>query len=417
MKRFRDIICFTGLVLVLSGCNKDTQVPIPTAGPNSLMKETYPLKPSSKLLMEGVYQVSAGAEFFGDNVILKWNRTSLSIACNNGKYFVMQVGHLDSVVFLQGYWRNGYSDGTGLASMYISKGEGGTTIVTGNGNQVITMRGAFGIQTNLPDQSLALTYLRPFSEKVKNSNFYILAHRSGGRTSDRLPVSENSIAMINYTEKFGSTGVEMDVRLSKDGIPFLYHDPDLNIRLTQKGPLAGPSENYTWAQLSTFVRLIHGEKIPTLEEALTFTIDSTLLGFVYLDMKANRDAMAKVIPIQQAMLERARQKGRDIIIVIGIPSTTVLNDLMTYPDYQTIPSLCELTVDDVRMVNSMVWAPRWTLGTQNDLVQQMHNEGRLAVCWTIDPVNWIQEYINNGFFDGLLTNYPYVVAYYHYIQQ
>jgi glycerophosphoryl diester phosphodiesterase len=89
---------------------------------------------------------------------------------------------------------------------------------------------------------------------------------------------------------------------------------------------------------------------------------------------------------------------------------------MTYPGYQSIPSLCELTVDDVRTVNSMVWAPRWTLGTQNSLVQEMHNEGRLAVCWTIDEVQWIQEYVNNGLFDGLLTNFPYVVAYYHYIQ-
>jgi len=405
------------LSLVLYGCNKDTTVPVPTTGPNSVMNETYPLQSASRLLMEGVYGVSSGSDFFGDNVILKWNRTSLSIACSNGKYFVMQVGHLDSVIFVQGYWRNGYTDGTGLASLFISKNEGGTTILTGNGNQQIILRGAYGMQTSLPDQNLVLTYLRPFSDKVKKSNFYILAHRSGGRTSDRLPASENSIAMINYTEKFGSTGIEVDVRLTSDGIPFIYHDPDINIRLTQKCPLAGPIENYTWAQLQTFVRLIHGEKIPSLEEALTFTVDSTLLRFVYLDMKGNRDAMAKVIPLQQKILERARQAGRDLIVVVGIPSTEVLNDLMTYPGYQNIPSLCELTVDDVRMVNARVWAPRWTLGTQNDLVQQMHNEGRLAVCWTIDPVNWIQNYIETGLFDGLLTNFPYVVAYYHYTQE
>lgn len=74
-------------------------------------------------------------------------------------------------------------------------------------------------------------------------------------------------------------------------------------------------------------------------------------------------------------------------------------------------------MEDVRAVNSVVWGPRWTLGTQNALVQEMHNENRLAVCWTIDQVPWIKEFINDGHFDGLLTNYPYVVAYYHYIQQ
>jgi len=411
------IVILATLFFVLYGCNKENTVPIPESGPFSILKDTYPLQASSKLRMEGVYQVTSGAGFFGDYVILKWNRKGLSIAAGNGKYFVMNAGRLDSVVFLQGYWRNGYNDETGLASMVISKEEGGTSIITGNENQVITMRGAYGLQNNLPDEILTLTYIRPFSEKVMNSNYYILAHRSGGRNSDRLPVSENSIEMINFTEKLGSTGIEVDVHISSDGIPFLYHDADINTRLTEKGPLAGPVGNYTWAMLSTFVRLIHGEKIPTLEDALIFTIDSTDLRFVYLDMKENNNAMAKVIPIQQQMLQRALEKGRDIIIVVGIPSTAVLDDFMTYPDYQSIPSLCELTVEDVRTVNSMVWAPRWTLGTQNSLVQEMHNEGRLAVCWTIDEVPWIQEYVNNGLFDGLLTNFPYVVAYYHYIQQ
>ncbi|MEI6456805.1 MAG: glycerophosphodiester phosphodiesterase [bacterium] len=410
------LIIFVLLLALFNGCNKDSFVPVPSGGPSSFMDQTYPLLSSSKLLMEGVYNVVTGVDFIGNEVVLKWNRTSLMITNKDGKHFILEVGHLDSVIFVQGYWRDGYSDATGLASFYIAKDEGGTTILTGNGNQTIIMRGAYSKEGGLPDQPLILAFERPFSDKVKNSNYYILGHRGGGRTSDRLPVSENSIAMINYTEKLGSTGIEVDVRLTSDGVTFLYHDSDINTRLTQKGPLAGPIENYTWKQLSTFVRLIHGERIPTLEEALIFTIDSTLLRFVYLDMKANKDAMAQVVPIQKRMLERAQEQGRDIIIVVGIPSTDVLNDLMTYPDYQNIPSLCELTVDDARLVNSRVWGPRWTLGTQNDLVQQMHSEGRLAVCWTIDTPVWIQDYIENGFFDGLLTNYPYVVAYYHYIQ-
>jgi glycerophosphoryl diester phosphodiesterase len=411
----RISILFLGFFIFLLGCNKDETVPVPSPG-SSFMTETNPLPSASKPLMEGVYRVNSSTGKFGDYMILKWNRTSLGFFCNNGKHFIMDVGHLDSVVFLQGYWRDGYSDATGLCSMYIPKSEGGTMISTGTGSQHIIIRGAFGYDQGLPDQTLVLEYDRPFSQAVRNSNFYILAHRSGGRTSDRLPVSENSIAMINYTEKLGSTGVEIDVRLSSDGVPFLYHDPDINIRLTQKGPLAGDISAYTWQELSAFVRLIHGEQIPTLESALTFVVDSTLLRFVYLDMKASNEAMQAVIPIQQRMLQRAHDKGRDLIIVVGIPSTDVLNALLAYPNYQDVPSLCELTVDDARTAHSIVWAPRWTLGTQNDLVQQMHNEGRLAVCWTIDNPSWIEDYVNNGIFDGLLTNFPYVVAYYHYIR-
>jgi glycerophosphoryl diester phosphodiesterase len=366
--------------------------------------------------MDGVYRVTSGSDKFGDYMVVKWNRTSLMFANNNGKHFIMDVGHLDSVVFLQGYWRDGYSDATGLCNMMISKSEGGTTIVKGNGAQQIIMRGAYGKDNGLPDQTFTLQYLRPFSDTVKKNKFYILGHRAGGRNSDRLPVSENSIAMVRYTEKLGTTGIEVDPRISSDDSVFIYHDPDINTRLTQKGPLAGDISSYTWFQLSSFVRLIHGEKIPSLEEVLTYVVDSTLLRFVYLDMKTP-EAVPLIIPIQKRALQRAKDKGRDVMIVMGTPTTDIMNALLAYPDYQNVPSLCELTVDDVRKVNSKVWAPRWTLGTQNDLVQQMHNEERIVVCWTIDNPGWIQNFLNEGHFDGLLTNFPYVVAYYHYIQE
>ena len=410
------LISLVGLILLLISCNKDSVVPVPSLGPNSVITETNPLPETSKLIMDGVYRVTSGSDKFGDYMVVKWNRTSLMFANNNGKHFIMDLGHLDSVVFLQGYWRDGYSDATGLCNMIISKSEGGTTIVTGDGAQQIIMRGAYGKDNGLPDQTFTLEYLRPFSDKVKNSNFYILGHRAGGRNSDRLPVSENSIAMVRYTEKLGTTGIEMDPRISSDGVVFIYHDPDINTRLTQKGPLAGDISSYTWFQLSSFVRLIHGEKIPSLEEVLTYVVDSTLLRFVYLDMKT-AEAVPVIIPIQKRALQRAKDKGRDVMIVMGTPTTDILNALLAYPDYQNVPSLCELTVDDVRKLNSKVWAPRWTLGTQNDLVQQMHNEGRIVVCWTIDNPGWIQNFLNEGHFDGLLTNFPYVVAYYHYIQE
>ena len=404
-----------GLLILLYSCSKDSTVPVPSSGPFSVISETNPL-PQSKMIMEGIYKVTTGSEKFGDYIVVKWNRLGVLFTCKNGMHFIMQAGHLDSVVFVQGYWRDGYSDATGLCTVIISKTEGGTTIVTGNGGQQIIMNGAYGIDNGLPDQTLTLEYLRPFSDKVKNSNFYILGHRAGGRNSDRLPVSENSLAMARFTEQLGTTGVEVDPRLSSDGVPFIYHDPDINTRLTQKGPLSGDVSAYTWFQLSSFVRLIHGEKIPTVEEFLTYVVDSTDLRFVYLDMKS-AEAVPVLIPIQLRAIDHAKELGRDVLIVMGIPTTDVLNAILAYPDFQKVPTLCELTVDDVQQVNSKVWAPRWTLGTQNDLVQQMHNEGRIAVTWTIDTPSWIQNYLNNGNFDGMLTNFPYVVAYYHYIQE
>ena len=404
------------LLMLIIGCNKESLVPVPTSGINSFLMETHPIPPSSKPLMEGIYLVTSNTSMFSDTMVVKWNHTGILFTCKNGKHFIMNSGFLDSVIFIQGYWRDGYSDATGLCNMYISGSEGGNDLIAGIPAQQIILRGAYGNNNEAPNQSITLQYIRPFSKKVKESNFYILGHRAGGRNSDRLPVSENSIAMVKFTERLGTTGIEVDPRISSDGVAFIYHDPDINTRLTQKGLLAGDISAYSWLQLSSFVRLIHGERIPSLEDVLTFAIDSTELRFVYMDMKS-ADAVPVVIPIQQRAIQHAKDKGRDIIILMGIPDTDVLNAFLDYPDYKNVPSLCELTVDDVRTVNSKVWAPRWTLGVQNDLVQEMHNEGRLAVCWTIDTPSWIRNYLDQGIFDGLVTNFPYVVAYHHYIQE
>lgn len=417
MKVRNIIFCISTLLLPLISCNKDYDVPVPSNVSDSIPGQADPLDHSSRILMEGVYRVASTSERFGDQVILKWNRTSISIACNNGVYFIMDAGHLDSMIYVHGYWRDGYSDATGLCSMQIDGAEGGKRIIDGTPTGNITIRGNFGEGDDLPDQSLTLELLRPFSENVKNARFNILAHRGGGRTSDKLPVSENTIEMINFTEKLGSTGVELDVRLTSDNVAFIYHDDDINTRLTMKGPLAGPINKYRWADLSTYIRLIHGEKIPSLEEALNFIVDSTLLDFVYLDIKEEPPLMSVVIPIQQKIMVRARDKGRDVAVFIGIPTASIMDEFMAWPGYQDILSLCELSVDDTRTLNSRVWAPRWSLGTQNNLVSQLHDEGRLSICWTIDNPAWIKDYIENGLFDGLLTNFPYIVAYYHYIQE
>jgi len=414
----RIIFYITGITLLLTGCYKVTDLAVPSTGPNSILNETSPLPDPSRKVMDGIYTVAAGNNLFGDQVVIKWSRKKMSVFCSDGHYFVFDVGQLDSVIMLQGYWRYCYNDNTGLANAYIAREQGGRDIMNANPDHgTIIIKGGYGSSGNEINNSLQFNYLRPISPALLSKKFSILAHRSGGRTSDHLPVSENSLAMINFTEGLGSTGIEVDVQLTSDGIPVLYHDADLNIRLTQKGVLSGPIQNFTYTQLYYLVSLIHGEHIPTLRDALMFTVDSTLITDVYLDMKEKVPTMSAVVPIQKEMLQRAADKGRDLHIYIGIPSTDAINDFMNQPDYKNIPSLCELTTDDVQNLNSMVWAPRFTLGTQNDLVAQMHSQGRLAWTWTLDNVDWIKEFISDGNFDGILTNYPFVVGYYHYIRE
>ena len=86
-------------------------------------------------------------------------------------------------------------------------------------------------------------------------------------------------------------------------------------------------------------------------------------------------------------------------------------------DYQSIPTLCELSPEDVASANSQYWAPRFTLGLQNDLVAQIHTEGRKAFVWTLDVPDYIKQFSDEGNFDGILSNYASIVAYYHYVKE
>jgi glycerophosphoryl diester phosphodiesterase len=410
------IILFASLLLIYS-CNNEVDITNPVVDPSNFLSQTTPLAKESKLVMEGVYDVVEGKELLGDQVVLKNTRDRISIfSIKNGGYIILEAGYLDSVIFCAGYWRYSTNTETGVANFYIPANEGGSRIVSGDTTATtISFIGNYGNGNGLANKKLVLKFKRDFSQQVKQSNFYILAHRGGGRNSDYLGVSENSIEMINIAERFGSTGIEIDARLSKDGIPFIYHDSDINLRLTQKSLIWGKIEDFTWAQLRTLVTLRNGEKIPSLRETLEYVLEKTTLRQVWLDTK-DVDVIPASIAIQQEILERASTMGRDLKIVIGIPADDVYEAFIAYPGYQDVPSLCELTLDQVRQANSQVWAPRWTQGLQTAEVQQMHAEGRLVLTWTLDEPSYIEQYINEGEFDGILTNYPTIVSYYHYIR-
>jgi glycerophosphoryl diester phosphodiesterase len=406
------------VMLMAISCVYENDAIVP-ALPNSIILEGDPIPKSSRTFMEGIYKITSGSETFGDHAVLKWHGKDLSLFTErNGCYFPLRAAHLDSVIFLEGYWRYSTNNNTGAVSLRIPKNRGGKYILSKKDGPIvpIIIEGAYGAENNLPSSELVLEYERPFSEKVKAGNFYILAHRSGGRNADNLPVSENTIEMIGFTRNFGTNGVELDIRLTKDNVPIIYHDPDINIRLAAKGPLNGPVSNYTYDQIATYVRLIHGEKIPRLENALNFVIDSTELRAVWLDMKGDVNAMNLVIPLQKKALLRAKLKNRPMEIWIGLPDENVVEQFTAYAEYQNTLSLCELGLEDVRKTNANVWAPRWTEGLQLDKVAQMHAEGRKVFCWTIDDQRFIQQFMEEGKFDGLLSNHSAITSYYYYMQ-
>ncbi|MCW3092011.1 MAG: glycerophosphodiester phosphodiesterase [Ferruginibacter sp.] len=412
----------------LFSCKKDYQAPVPDFASWAPFNDpsAASLNIVSRSALEGVYTLDKGADMFGGLAAVKWsythngNDTTFHVSGFFGKdisYFICQGKRLNDSILFNGYWRKMVSTETGIVRLTIGANEGGSLILSRNPvvtRGSIVIKGMFGNGNELPGNELSMVYERKLNNSL--SPFLIMAHRSGGRTSDLLPASENSVEMILKTPEFGSTGIEIDVRYTSDGVPILYHDNTLNLRVVRKSGLTGEIKNYSFSQLSTFIRLINGEKIPTLRQALDAVVYRTDLRFVWLDTKFD-GPIDEVRAIQKEYLQKAAAAGRSLNIVIGIPGEDQFNSFIALPNYQNTPSLCELSIEQVEQCNALVWAPRFTEGPQNEKVALIHGQGRLAFVWTLDVPEYITNFIQNGHFDAILSNYPTCVAFNYYVHQ
>ena len=414
---FRTVLSI--LFILFFSCEKqiDFNLDVPDFSDNSKLLNSTALSDSALYSLEGIYRVTQGSDIIGDTVVMKQTRDKISLFGNkSGCYSILEAGSINAQLILEGYWRYALNDRTGLIRLTINNA---SQLIEGNSKiSAITATGEYGNGNSMPNTPIAIELIKKFSKKLRSDPFIIGARRAGGRTSDLLPVSENSVAMIKYTEYFGSTGIEIDVTLTKDKIPVLYHDEDLNIRLIQKGPLYGTIHDYTLAQLRSMVKLIHGEDIPTLEEAFEATLNDTKLNFIWMDIK-DPESLPIVIQLQNKYLDLARSKKRDLNILIGVPTVEIYNTLTANQDHQNIPSLCELATENVKEINSQFWAFRWTMGLQEADVIKMHEQGRKCLVWTLDVPKFTEIYTTYGGtdvtrrIDGLLINYPAILDNYN----
>ncbi len=407
-------------------CKKRYEAPVPSLDWDAFnAPSTVKLGSKSIKLFDGVYTITDGTDRFGADAAMKWSYTAtgtdttyhLSLFCQKDiTYFICEGKRTtDSSILLNGYWRRMIGTETGKVWLTIAKAAGGAKLVANTWvpTDNLLISGTYGNGDEAPTLPLSLRYARAL---YKAKPLEIVAHRGGGRSADLLPASENSVEIIKLASRFGATGIEIDVRLTADGVPVLFHDETLNERLIQKAGLVGPVGNYTYAQLTSLVKLINGERIPTLRDVLNTVVYGTPIKYVWLDTKLTGSVQI-VRDLQVEFMQKAAAINRTLLITIGIPDKTVLKNVQALSNYSNVPTVNELTLDDVHAANSVIWGPRFTLGLQNSEVASMHGEGRRAFVWTLDSQEDIKNFLTEGQFDGILSNYPSAVAYAYYTKQ
>lgn len=180
---------------------------VPAFADGSVLTGTSPLTSQCRYAIEGIYRVIDGSDVFGDTIVMKNTGDKISLfGYKNGSYFILDAGIKNSDILLEGYWRHAFNDETGLARFHLSDAgqiiAGDTTVAS------IIITGETGTGQVTPGRPVELELISRFTSRLRHDPFIIGAHRAGGRTSDKLPVSENSVEMINYTSYFGSTRLE-----------------------------------------------------------------------------------------------------------------------------------------------------------------------------------------------------------------
>ncbi len=380
----------------------------------SIESRTIPLSENAKSIMNGVYKVIQGTETFGDEVVGLWAGKRWCLYSKQDVVYSEQAGGTsgDSILLI-GYSRIIRYGSALNINLSVLPNEGGIELATDTIPVNIILRGKTS-----EGKQIVLQRIRSLYNSTRP--FHILAHRGGGRNAERLGYSENSIEMMIHSQILGATGIEIDIKRTRDGQLIVFHDDTFSPRTVKGTYLLGTVEDYDLNQIKAFGKLIYGETIPTVSEALRAVIDNTELSLVWLDLK-DPGIVDETIRIQKEAIDYASSIGRNgIQILLGIPSEDILNRYRSSSLKNTTPILIELDIETaLSSLNPtcQVWAPRWTDGIQSGDIERAHNSGKKVFLWTLDVREYIQDFLFNTSVDGILSNYPSLVAGMYYSKE
>ncbi|MET7606318.1 glycerophosphodiester phosphodiesterase [Streptomyces avermitilis] len=209
-----------------------------------------------------------------------------------------------------------------------------------------------------------------------------VAHRG-----DPYRVRENTIDSLRSALRQGADAVEIDVRLTRDGVPVLLHDETLK-RLWE---LDRPLRSLSWDE----VRGLTDGGVPTLVDALAATGESRML----LDLPgADPRSVRRIVDVI-----REYGAGERVYYCAGAPAMLAVRAA----DPAAEIALTWTTLAPPRPALLDAVRPRWLNYrfslVDRDLTARVHREGYLLSVWTPDTRRSMRRLLDMGV-DSITTN-------------
>jgi len=390
----------------LLGCEPAGVAPIPAFADGGLLRLGPSLPAESLVPLEGRYLVGQGTQLLGEDIVLTTGKNTITLSSGkNAGVVALESACLDDDrLILEGHWRYPRGREVGLVRLELTDAEAARDLCSGSATAgPLRFEGSWGTGSRSLESALELTYEEPLIPY--RGRFFAIAHHGACEPSDSCGVSPNTLETILLSERYGATAMEVDVRATSDGVPILFHDPAFNSSSTRGAFCQGAVEAQTFDQVTANCRLAHGEKIPTLEQALDVLLEDTLMDFVYLDMKVP-SAVAASVELASAINVRAEEMGRSFRAVVALTKDSVTEAWLeaTADAADVPPCLVEYDPELVGELGCVVWGPTWTAGPRTDDVATVRAAGARVIYWTLNDDHFIEQFLRASNPDGAITS-------------
>lgn len=234
----------------------------------------------------------------------------------------------------------------------------------------------------------------------------VIAHRGASGTRP-----ENTLASLRHAHALGASWVEIDVKLTKDGVPVLFHDKDLK----RTAGVEGEVKDFTFAELRAleagrwFDAAYAGEKIPSFEEVITLALELGLQ--MNVELKPNEGEAAKTAEASIDLLNWLwpQDRPRPLFSSFERVCLETVRDLAPeYPRGLLIhEDLSDWQAEAERLVCATIHP--WHETLTPELVRSMKNAGYGLATYTVNDPARAKVLADMGV-DSIITDFPDRIA-------
>lgn len=231
------------------------------------------------------------------------------------------------------------------------------------------------------------------AQAVESSAPEVIGHRGAAGVAP-----ENTVAAFREAVSSGASFFEIDVQLSADGIPFLFHDSTpartTNVAEVFPGREDDPITSFTWAELqqlevgSAYAERYAGERIPHLHDAARVATPRT---GVFIEIKSPQNSPGIEAVVAEALAsvpEWQRLVDRDKVEVIGFDAESNRRFAALAPEVP-LQQLAGTVPDAAALEAVAEYADGFSTNYRNldaDGVRRIHDAGLEAAVYTVNSV-------------------------------